>query len=261
MSVDLNGNLPILQQQIAAASHVLIGLDYDGTLTPIVGNPVDAVLAPAVRDVLAELAMLPHTTVAIVTGRALADIKARVDLDNLIYAGNHGLEIHGPDLSFLEPSAALLASFLAKTSRELRDCLARFPGVIIDEKGLTLSVHFRLADPSLHNDILCEVYRIVATRESPFRLSLGKMVWEICPRVGWHKGKALDWVRTHRRIERGLTIYLGDDQTDEDAFRFLEDCVSVKVGPAIETYARFHLTDTAQVYPFLVWLSQTRRAL
>src|SRR5215213_3997623 len=132
MSLDLNANLPNIEQQIAVASHLLIGLDFDGTLTPIVGNPADALLAPAIRTVLAELASRPDTTVAIVSGRALADIQTRVNLDSLIYAGNHGLEIQGPRLRFREPSAILLSTLLSNISQELQTCMARFPGVIVE---------------------------------------------------------------------------------------------------------------------------------
>jgi Trehalose-phosphatase len=108
MILELNRCLPALAQQINATTHLFVGLDYDGTLTPIVNNPAEASLSPAVREVLAKLAQLSNTTVAIVTGRALADVRERVNLGSLAYAGNHGLEIHVGDNTFLPRRCSLL---------------------------------------------------------------------------------------------------------------------------------------------------------
>ncbi|MGH7451424.1 MAG: trehalose-phosphatase, partial [bacterium] len=94
----------------------------------------------------------------------------------------------------------------------------------------------------------------VTPRHRQWQLAAGKMVYEIKPRVDWHKGAALHWIKDRVGQPKALAIYLGDDFTDEDAFAALPDGITVKVGHAEETLAKFHVANPAEVQQFLRWL-------
>jgi trehalose-phosphatase len=191
----------------------------------------------------------------IVSGRSLVDVSRRVGLPELIYAGNHGLEIQGPGLVFLEPTAAARAERLGKLTAPLEALLQDVPGALVEPKGLTTSVHDRNV-PSEFQDRVAQVVRdIVARDPDHFILTTGRRVWEIRPRVSWHKGQAVHWVLQHLgNSSEGLVFYIGDDRTDEDVFASLPDGVTVKVGNAPTTHARYKIPDPTAVEKFLNWL-------
>jgi trehalose 6-phosphate phosphatase len=121
----------------------LLLFDYDGTLTPIVARPEDAVLDAGVRDLLAALAAQDRYIVGMVSGRGLEDLEERAAVPGLIYAGNHGLEICGPDLEFVHPGVAASSRTLDEAFGLLTASVARFPGARVEHKGASLTVHFR----------------------------------------------------------------------------------------------------------------------
>jgi len=252
---DLIASLPEIADRIDRAEAILLGLDFDGTLTPIRSHPDDAVLAQPVRDVLARLARNPRVKLMIVSGRGLADVASRVGLPDTLYAGNHGLEIQGPGISFIEPTAAALVDPLNDLTTLVEKRLAHVPAAIVERKGLTSSVHYRNAPPELWDAIGRVMRDVVADDPDRFVLTAGHKVWEIRPRVSWHKGQAILWVLRHLGTpEKRLAIYLGDDRTDEDAFASLPDGLTVRVGDAsTPTRARYRVADPAAVERFLVW--------
>jgi trehalose 6-phosphate phosphatase len=255
MSQPLLDNLPFLADRIQSAGHLLIALDYDGTLTPIVRNPAQAVLCPSVRTVLHQLHQRPATTVAIVSGRQLGDVQALVGIDSLLYAGNHGLEIVGPDFYFLHSDAQQATTLLQALASQLEQQLADLPGVFVENKRLTLAVHTRQAVPSdkdIARDRVERVCRGLAQQQ--LRLVQGKEVLEIRPGIDWHKGRAIAWIADRLRQPNLLTVFVGDDRTDEDAFRFLPDALTVKVGSPLDTAASYHVADPTGVVRFLNWL-------
>ena len=130
------------------------------------------------------------------------------------------------------------------------------PGALVEPKGLTTSVHYRNVSPEHRDDLARIVHEAVATDAARFVLTAGHCVWEIRPRVRWHKGQASTGSSAISEIRRGrLVFYLGDDRTDEDAFASLPDGVTVKVGsPGAPTRARYRLPDPDSVQAFLVWL-------
>jgi trehalose 6-phosphate phosphatase len=256
-ALDLIDSLPELARRIDRAETILLGLDFDGTLTPIRQHPDAAVLSEPVRVLLGRLARVARMTLMIVSGRSLADVASRVGLPELIYAGNHGLEIKGPGVDFVEPAAAALAGQLRELTERLERLLAEIPGALVEPKGLTTSVHFRNVSPE-HTDLLARIVReTVESDPTQFVLTAGHAVWEIRPPVRWHKGDAILWVI--RRFKAGsnpLVFCLGDDRTDEDAFASLPDHITVRIGsPDHPTLARFRLPDPDSVHLFLEWLA------
>jgi trehalose 6-phosphate phosphatase len=223
----------------------LIGLDYDGTLTPIVADPRLAHLDPAMRETLRTLAQCPQTQVAIISGRALTDVQARVAVPELTYAGNHGLEIAGPLGHFREPTAAAQQPALHALALELTERCRSLPGVVVENKGLTLSVHYRHASLGTVAELFPLVETVLDHAPQRFRLTHGLRVFEVRPRVDWHKGAALHWLRT--RTPASVVSYLGDDQTDEDAFAAIPEGITVRVGEQPASAARFHVPAPTSV--------------
>jgi trehalose 6-phosphate phosphatase len=256
MSRPLREHLDEVADRLAVAPTVLLCSDFDGTLAPLVDSPDQAALPPAMFDLLGGLARYEHIVPAVISGRALADVRQRVGLPGLIYAGNHGLEIAGPDFTFVEPGAAECRDKLRELVVELGSRLDSIAGVLVEDKGLTASVHYRQVASEQWEDVRHQVHTVLAGASHPFVLTPGHRVFNIRPRVYWHKGDAVLWIANAVSRPDSLIIYLGDDVTDEDAFAALPDAITVKVGDTPETTARYHLEGPAAVKQFLEWLIQ-----
>ncbi|MEE9400152.1 MAG: trehalose-phosphatase [Dehalococcoidales bacterium] len=245
---------------IGAASHVLVLSDYDGTLTPIVPRPDEAILPPGVREKLCALAEKKNFSVGIVSGRSLSGVKAMVGVDGIYYAGNHGFEIDGPGINMIHPAAKAAQAEMKDLNRQLSAKLGSIEGVIIEDKSFSLSVHYRLVKKG-EEDMVSEIFNQVTSpfiRQSRIRVTSGKKVFEIRPPIDWHKGKAVETIveemKAAFKYEQLLTIYLGDDTTDEDAFRVLHrpQGWSIFVGPEnLSSDADYFLKSTAEVSTFL----------
>lgn len=228
-------------------------LDFDGTLAPIAARPDLAVLDPAVRASVARLGEL--CTVAIVSGRSREDVHARMGVDAIYYAGNHGFEIEGPRHTDIKHDIG--AEYLAEIDdahRRIARGVAGIDGVVLEHKRISLSVHYRLVAPSQAAAVQTAVEQ--ALRHDPrLRLHHGKMVLEIRPAIDWDKGKAVLWLLDALHVDAPdiLPIYVGDDVTDEDAFRALRGRgLGVLVADAPRaTQATHLLRDCAEVKQLL----------
>jgi trehalose 6-phosphate phosphatase len=247
--------LPHIACSIQNAPHVLLSLDFDGTLAPIDANPGTASMPPESRRALKALEADSRYTVAIISGRALPDLRERVRMEEIIYAGNHGLEISGPGLHFIEPTAPRSVEALEELTRHLQVRLRHIPGVEVESKVLTASVHFRRASAERLAEINDTVRDALAPVVSLFQVTQGLQVLEIRPRVDWNKGLAVRWIRHALGRGDALVMYLGDDLTDEDAFAALPDGITIAVGRATCTCARYHVETQESVQAFLLWLA------
>jgi trehalose 6-phosphate phosphatase len=243
-----------------AASHVLLLADYDGTLAAIVGRPEDAVLSASVRRKLKTLAQQSDTSAGVISGRQLAELKALVAVEGIYYAGNHGLEIEGPGLNFISPGAEAARATMKDIAAQLAEALENIAGVIIQEKGFSVSVHYRLARPEQEDAVTSAVKRITAPHvgKGQIRVYPMKKLWEIRPPVDWDKGKAVALIgreiKAALNLNRLLTIFLGDDTTDEDAFRVLHrpDGWSVFIGgEKASSAADYYLSSVSEVEELL----------
>jgi trehalose-phosphatase len=245
--------------RITLAPHVLLGLDFDGTLARFADNPLAATLSTHMERVLLALAEHDHVSLAIISGRDRADLQAHVGIPNIFYAGNHGLEISGPGVLFIEPTAAAFTSALQALAEELARKLQGIEGVIVEFKGLTLSVHYRQVTADAVEEVRRRVHAVLAGAIHPFMLAQGEKVYEIRPRVYWNKGSAFQWIRQHLDKPNLLPIYVGDSTTDEDAFTALPDGITIKVRPEVETAARYTLAGPVEVRKFLEWMDDLLR--
>jgi trehalose-phosphatase len=209
-------------------------------------------------EILRGLSKIPHCKVAIISGRALKDIKNKIGLEGMIYAGNHGLEIDGPKIKFKTPVSSGYMTILKKIKAILKKKLSKIKGVIVEDKGLTLSVHYRLVDTKdvwLVKTIFHETlaHYIVSSK---IKIRPGKKVLEIRPSLEWDKGKIVLWLLARLKFSLGkepyVPIYIGDDITDEDAFRALKNTgLTVFVGDPGNSHAKYYLKNTQEVAEFL----------
>jgi len=243
-----------LEQLVRSAPHLLLCLDFDGTLAPLAAHPEDVSMAPPVRKMVRELAAKDKVTVAVISGRNRGDLQKRVRITNLYYVGNHGLEISGPGVLFIEPTAAAGCDRIKELAAELERKLERFDGGFVENKGLTLSVHYRMAAAKDHEPVRQIVQGVLAKAGDPFELKAGHKVYEIRPRVSWNKGSAVGWIRQQLPWPDPLVLYMGDDDTDEDAFAALPAAITVRVGCFPETAAHYRVDNPGEVQAFLRWL-------
>ena len=230
-------------------------LDYDGTLTPIRPSPPEAILSADMRAAIVALAR--QCPVAIVTGRALGDARNMVDID-LIYAASHGFELKFPDepATSHAPAEAFRAA-VAETAATAEAGARDIDGVMIERKPFSTAVHFRQTKP----EDLPRVHALIAEleRQHPdLRVLHGKMVCEFQPRLDWNKGRAVLLVADRLQVPKRGLVYIGDDITDEDAFRAIgAEGIGIMVGEdGRETAARYHLSDTGEVRVFLQRLAE-----
>lgn len=241
-------------QQWRAARRLVLLLDFDGTLAPIVARPELAAIPPQTRVPLERLVHCAAVDAAVVSGRGMADARGRAQIPEIAYAGNHGMEIEGPDLRRVHEEAQAARPELQAVMERLRDRLSLVEGALVEDKGLTLTVHFRQVERARVPEVRAAVDDAVAASIG-LRTTEGKEVLEIRPRVDWHKGKAVEFLLANLKPAAGVPVlYLGDDTTDEDAFRALADLgremaegVVVADPPPDSTAARSYLRDPEEV--------------
>ncbi|MEX1013518.1 MAG: trehalose-phosphatase [Waddliaceae bacterium] len=197
-------------------------LDYDGTLTPIVAHADQAVLSDKMKRALIDLKK--HFVVAVISGRDLGDVKKRVGIEGIFYAGSHGFDIEGPSKRYENREVEQFIDSLNQAEKELKEHLKEIDGAWVERKKYSLAVHFRQVESSKEK----EVERVLDQVHAQFpdlRKTFGKKVFELQPNFPWDKGKALDWLVKALEIDEKaiIPVYLGDDVTDEDAFAALED--------------------------------------
>ncbi len=245
------------RRQIVSARSLALFLDFDGTLAPICPFADDARLEPDVRETLEALVERPDVLVAIVSGRELWDLRRRVGIHGIVYAGENGMEIRGRGTQFIEPAALARRGVIKLIARELISSLREIPGVFVEEKHLTIAVHFRLAPPGDKQKIRDTMRSVVEMADRQVEIRPGKMVWEVLPRTGWRKGAAVDWIYRSCAAKDTLPIYAGDDESDEDAFRYLSGGITIRVGEE-QTTAKYTLAGPSEVHQFLLWLNLSR---
>lgn len=253
MPLPLRHHANRLLAAIASLGRGLLCSDFDGTLVPLRDDPAACWLDEPTRAILAAVHNPPRMHVAIVSGRRLGDIRDRVGLEAVTYAGNHGLEIEGRGLLFREPAAVAAADVLRALADELVLILAGIDGVHVEWKGLSLTVHVRRVPGDAAATVRAIVARALSRTTTTRRLRVrgGKDVIEVRPDVDWDKGRAVEWLADRLGYGPADTIFIGDDETDEDAFVACHRGITIRVGdPHIPTAARYVAT-AADVHRFL----------
>jgi len=252
-------------RQAAEGKRVVLFLDYDGTLSPIVEIPDRAFMSEDMRAAVKDAAT--QFTTAIVTGRSRQKVFDFVKLDNLIYAGSHGFDIQGPiSLPIKCQVAEKFRPVLQTAMTQLQKDLQHIEGVELEDNQFAVSVHYRRADHSKVPEVQAIVDQALATKFSTLTKRFGKKVLELRPHFEWDKGRAVMWILNELGLElpHVLPLYLGDDVSDEDAFTALLQRPDGGIGilvqdpkddsPRSETNASYTLKDTNEVQHFLKML-------
>ncbi|HEX5438488.1 MAG TPA: trehalose-phosphatase [Gemmatimonadaceae bacterium] len=252
--------------QRLSGTPLVIMLDVDGTLAPIAPRPDEAVVPAETRRAVAALAAREGVEVVLVSGRAAADARRMLSAVHVWVIGNHGFEITGPDgEELVDQQVAHFRPVIAQAAGRLAGQLSRVPGVILEDKGWTLSIHYRLADPAVVPRLRSVVEEVAI--HLGLRLTGGKQVLEVRPPVRVDKGTAvvLLGLKLGGLNDAGSLVFVGDDETDEDAFRALRarsgHPVTVRVAhgdESVPTAAEFKACDPIEVRAFLEWLVRWR---
>lgn len=252
-------------EALMGEKHLLLLLDFDGTLAHIALRPAEASLSEKMRLALEKLVADPNCTVVVVSGRAIPDLAGRVGVPGITYVGNHGLEISRPgggSLVFAVPEFGALARRLVE---ELTAALAGYQGTLVEDKGCSLAVHYRLVGRRNRRRVRAVVRRVVRAHGGAREIEMrtGKMVVELRPPLGLDKGVVVTTLIEGEKRRRGddqvFALYLGDDMLDEGAFEAVADSgLGVLVGRRNVTYAQYRLNDPDDVHVFLTALGEMR---
>ncbi|KAL5982158.1 hypothetical protein ACLOJK_016227 [Asimina triloba] len=259
-------------EQIMNAStgkQIVMFLDYDGTLSPIVDDPDRAFMSDAMREAVRDVARYFPT--AIVSGRRRDKVYRFVRLEELYYAGSHGMDIVGPanDKKYIRGAKPVLfqpaSDFLPmidEVYKALVEKTKSTPGAKVENNKFCLSVHFRRVDEKRWS-ALAEQVRSVVKEYPKLQLTQGRKVFEVRPTIKWDKGKALEFLLESLDCNDVLPVYIGDDRTDEDAFKVLRDRgqgfgILVSKSPK-DTNASYSLQEPSEVMDFLHRLVEWKR--
>ena len=252
-------------KQSLNSRYIMLFLDFDGTLSPITKTPQKAFIPKETREILKRLITTSKCRVVIVSGRTLNDIKNKVGIKQIIYVGNHGFEIEGPKIKFRTPGLLRYKSYLRQIKSDLNKRLSNIKGVLLEDKGINLAVHYRLVrkdkvplvKTAFHESVIFYLIK------HKIKIKSGKMLLEVRPPMDWNKGKVVLWLLARQRFilngKNILPIYIGDDTTDEDAFKALKKYlpagrqggVTIFVGTPKDSNVQYYLKDTKEVVKFL----------
>lgn len=240
--------LAAVQGRIRAAPQLWLGLDFDGTLVELHDDPFLVALEPNLRAILQRLQAKPLLHIAVISGRSLEDVRQRVGLPGIAYAGNHGLEIEAPGLNYCDPAAMNARSDLAAVAEQLREELEQYPGAWIEDKSLTLEVHYRRTVPGVHLEI-AELVRNAARGRETILARPDAFGSQVLPVQAGNKGTAARTLIRHSAPD-ALPIFIGDSRTDEDAFAALTEGITICVGRR-DTAAAYRVESPWDVARFL----------
>jgi trehalose 6-phosphate phosphatase len=221
-------------------------LDFDGTLVKLQRRPEKVRLPTQTKRLLFRLAGHPKVFVTIVSGRRRRDLQRRIGVSALHYIGLHGAEEAGRKTTVSRDAQRDLG--LAKS--RARKTIGSMPGMRIEDKGLSFAVHYRGAKPAVARVAKLRLLELVAPLRHTLKMLSGAMVWEVLPNQ--IRGKGVAARDLLRQFPAGTAaIYIGDDGTDESAFRELHDQITIRVGKTRESYAQCYLRNPTEVVHFL----------
>ncbi|MDL5363694.1 trehalose-phosphatase [Halalkalicoccus sp. NIPERK01] len=245
-----------VRERVENAEGLVLCTDFDGTLAPIEADPDAPEIVPENRRLLRTLRDAEDVRVAVVSGRALADVRERVGVEGIAYAGNHGLELRRRGSTVVHPIAAKHRERIGRICAALEADLSGIEGAAVEDKSVTATVHYRKT-PEAKVARVREAVETVLDRfgDGRIRRTDGKEIVELRPAVRWHKGMAVSLLAAD--YEGRLPIYIGDDTTDESAFRVVNDGLAIYVGEG-ETNAHYRVPTQPRVASCLAAIAEWR---
>lgn len=246
---------------IARTPRLLIALDFDGTASELVADPMSARAVPAVADAIAGLAKLPDTTVAFVSGRSLMhlrEIAEHTDASPIVLSGSHGAQYWYPGQGEQDAAPTVEEESLRDALlEELTPLIAEHPGVELEKKTFGIGIHGRPATPEVEQAAFSRVDEVFAQRARHWRRRTGNRILEFSSR---DEGKDTAIAALRERLGATGVLFAGDDVTDEDALRSLGDGdLGVRVGPG-ESAATIRVENPQQIAALLVVIAEERAA-
>lgn len=244
-------HIETIERRIRESSEILLFLDFDGTVSPIVKNPDEARIDSEVETILKTFIRSKKIRIIIISGRMLSELKKKIRVKGIDYVGNHGLEweLNGNydrypmdknDFESLDSAKKLLSSIKLE-----------FPDVYLQDKILSLSVHYRNLKNVGENEFKKKFYETLSKprKNNAIHFREGKKVIDIYSKTGWNKGMAAKKIK--KLLGDPLAISMGDDTTDEDMFKKLNDGITVRVGKDSNSSAEFYVKNISEVTRFL----------
>jgi trehalose-phosphatase len=226
-------------------------LDYDGTLTPIRHKPSAATLTPESERLLQRLSNLHDIDLSIVTGRSMEDIKRLVPVEKITIVANHGFHILQNGKEWIHPEAVSLIRTLKSLAFILDSTLNDFPKAYVENKQFTLSIHYRNILMKDIPSFISIVTKTIRSFDPTLIITRGKKVLEVRPNTNWGKGTAVKQILSQKR-GTFLSVFIGDDTTDEDVFRILHSKgINIRVGKEKATYAKYYVKNVREVMQLL----------
>lgn len=251
-----------LSHWLSGGGSLLFMTDYDGTLTPHVPDPAEARLEPDVRRHLSALVRAPNVRLAVISGRDLGDVARRVAVPGAVYAGCHGFVIDGPGIAFSHPEALAQQPIVRALGEALARRASSIPGMRVETKRLGLTVHYRQMSEAGRRTFEIELARAInQSQGGRLKLFHGTKAVEILPQVGWSKGHCALRIREWALgalPQPMLSVYVGDDWTDELAFgELVGQAITVRVGPPeAASRAMYRFDGVEGVHRLLVRLAE-----
>ena len=241
---------------------IALFLDYDGTLVPIQKDPAQCFLSEETKKILKSLVDSKNCCLSVLSGRMLSDIRNRVGIQKIYYGGNHGIDIAGPGMRYTHPKASSTRPIILKIKHLLKKEIADIKGAWLEDKKFTLTLHFRAVKRGDISSVKRAFYKITKRflEEKLLTVIKGKKVLELTPDISWDKGNAIFYI-LKRLKNKWFPIYIGDDKTDENAFRALnKNGITIRVGKSAKTAADYYLKGYWEVPRALDMLTITTQS-
>jgi trehalose 6-phosphate phosphatase len=247
-------HLAEVRSRLRQADGLLFGTDFDGTLSPIEENPeAPEPTAENLRS-LRTLQDHPQVRPAVISGRGLADLQERVGIEGVDYIGNHGLELGIDGQRETHPDAAAAEPAIEEICGALGRRLDEIEGTVVENKGVTATIHYRMVDRNAVETVQEHVFEAVEELgDEEVEIHDGKESLELRPAADWDKGSAIAQLQEH--VDGWQPVYIGDDTTDEAAFEAITpNGITVHVGDNHETAADYRVRSSAEAEVFIRWV-------
>jgi trehalose 6-phosphate phosphatase len=257
----LFANLQKLKREILNSASYLIMLDFDGTLSPIVSSPNRSLINKTAKRILKALANKKNVSLAIISGRSLQDLKNKVGIKKITYAGNHGMEWEIQKKQTTAPVPSNYRKIVPILKKQLAEFCHQYKGTFLEDKGIALTLHYRRLNPKQQKIFREKALAIIKPylNKKTLKLSEGKKVLDITPQSKWNKGKFALYLKNllFKNKNNQCVVYIGDDTTDEDVFRVLPRGITIRVGKKNNSSAKYFLKNVTEVSQLLTQLNDT----